>query len=56
MKCENNDCIHDVEPGDIERGCAGLIDHDDCTRHCSCCLNCRQECIDGSMEYAESGV
>lgn len=50
MKCENEGCNNEVKEENIERGCAGYWDHDDCTRHCSCCLDCRGRCIDESQE------
>lgn len=50
MKCENENCENQVLEADIERGCAGVVDHDDCTRYCSCCTACRQECINSYME------
>lgn len=53
MKCENDDCNNEVPEMYIEHGCAGYLDHDDCTRHCSCCLDCRDKYIDGSLEDEE---
>lgn len=54
MKCENDNCKNEVLDSDIERGCAGVIDHDDCTRYCSCCGDCRAECLNDSIDENEN--
>lgn len=52
MKCENEDCTNIVDIEHVEHLCAGYIGGIDCemnNRFCSCCLSCRQECINDSQ-------
>lgn len=55
MKCENDNCKNEVNPDYIDHLCAGYY-CGDCNwgdRFCSCCIDCRDECIDGSLNEEE---
>lgn len=58
MKCENEECSNIVSAENFQRVCAGNTDmHVETSMHgynnyrvCSCCNDCRQKCINESIE------